>query len=99
MVVLFTIVRFWIVDDAKEMSPPEFENVWSPVHVGVIPWESAGAASLRMNVVATPFTAERPIVAEGFAPRGVVIHVPPIAKHPPERLMPFVAVVDAEPPR
>jgi hypothetical protein len=48
-------------------SPPAFQ-VWNPVHVGMMAWESAGAASERRKVFAVPLTAARPIVAEGFAP-------------------------------
>ena len=61
-------------------------NWWSPVQVGAIAWESAGAASLRMKVVAEPFTAERPMVAVGFAPVADVMMQEPVEsrKHPPE---------------
>ena len=43
------------------------EKVCKPVHVGTIAWESAGAASLLMMLVADPFTAVRPMLAEGLA--------------------------------
>lgn len=45
-----------------------FWNVCAPVHVGLIPCDSAGAASDRMYVVAVPLVALKPIVALGFAP-------------------------------
>ncbi|MEN9342047.1 MAG: hypothetical protein RIQ54_303 [Candidatus Parcubacteria bacterium] len=40
----------------------------NPLHNGVIPWDSAGAASERINVFAVPFIADKPICAVGFAP-------------------------------
>jgi hypothetical protein len=43
-------------------------NVWSPLHVGAIAWDNAGAASLRIKVFAVPFCAERVTETEGFAP-------------------------------
>ena len=42
-------------------------NVCKPVHVGTIACDNAGAASLRIAVVAEPFTAVSPIVAVGSA--------------------------------
>ena len=85
------------VEDAVLMKPPVLK-IWSPVHVGVIDWESAGAASERMKVSAEPFTAASPMVAEGFAPRGAgARHVPFTAKQPLAMLMPSAAVVVAPP--
>jgi hypothetical protein len=46
-------------------------NVCNPVHVGTIACDSAGAASDRMNVKATPLTAASPTLAVGLAPDGV----------------------------
>ena len=67
-------------------------NWWSPVHVGAIDCESAGAASLRIAVRAVPFTAVRPIEAEGLAKVTPVWQVPEMEKHPPERSMPLAKV-------
>src|SRR5438128_585178 len=44
-------------------------DVTSPVKL-----PKAGAASLRINVVAEPFTAAVPIVAVGLAPLGVALN-------------------------
>jgi hypothetical protein len=52
-----------------------FEKVCVPVHVGEIACDSAGAPSLRRNVVADPFTAESPTLAVGFAPTGAAAGV------------------------
>ncbi len=38
-----------------------------PVHVGTMAWDSAGAASLLMEVVDDPLTAVKPMVAVGEA--------------------------------
>jgi len=54
-----------IVDVPVDVMPPV--KVCSAVHVGAMACDNAGAASLRMAVVAVPFTAVRPIVAEGLA--------------------------------
>ena len=43
-------------------------NSCRPVHTGVIDWERAGAPSERVNVLAVPFTAVSPTLAEGLAP-------------------------------
>jgi hypothetical protein len=69
VLVLLSMVKSSMVEVALEMSPPV--NVWSPLHVGVIDWDSAGAASLRIKVLAEPFTAVRPMEAVGFAPNTV----------------------------
>ena len=45
----------------------------NPVQVGEIVWFKAGAASLRIKVVAVPFIADSPIEAVGLADVGVVI--------------------------
>ena len=46
---------------------PDVLNVHEPVIFGVMACDNAGAASDRMKVVALPFTAVNPIVAEGSA--------------------------------
>ena len=54
-----------MADVPVEVMPPV--NVCKPVHVGTIACDNAGAASLRIAVVAEPFTAVSPIVAVGSA--------------------------------
>ena len=84
-------------ESSVEEAPPV--NWWSPVHVGAIDCESAGAESLRMKVVALPLTAVRPRDAEGFAPVALVTrHVPLMEKHPPARSTPLAKVLVAEVP-
>ena len=43
-------------------------HMCNPVQVGAIATERAGAPSLRKKVLADPFTAVSPTLAEGFAP-------------------------------
>jgi len=75
-----------------EEAPPV--NWWRAVQVGAIDWESAGAASLLIAVVAEPLTAVRPIVPVGLAKEVLPVptHVPEIEKHPPARSMPLANV-------
>ncbi len=44
----------------------------APVHVGAMVTSRAGAASLRINVVAIPFCVASVTLTEGFAPVGIV---------------------------
>ncbi len=46
---------------------PLFWWVCAPVHVGVIVWSMAGAASERIAVLAEPFTVESPTLVLGLA--------------------------------
>lgn len=74
--------------------------MWFPVHVGEMACDSAGAASLRMNVDADPFTAVNPTLAVGFAAAGRLPHTtglllpadvitwPAVPKLPPTRTAP-----------
>lgn len=75
--VLDALLKFWMVEDAVEMSPPVLK-MCSPVQVGAMDWESAGEASLLMKVKAEPLFAVSPMVALGFAPTAEVVrHVVP----------------------
>jgi len=79
-----------------EEAPPV--NWWRPVQVGAMDWESAGAASLRIAVKAVPFTAVRPMEADGLAKVTPVWQVPFTEKHPPARSMPRAKVLVAAVP-
>lgn len=70
------------VDEALSMIPPVLK-VWSPVQVGMMLCESAGAPSERMKVVAEPFWVDKVTFADGFAPVAVEQVVQVSASVPP----------------
>jgi hypothetical protein len=57
-------------------------NVCTPLHVGTIACDNAGAPSERMKFVDTPFTAVSPIVPVGLAP---LVPPPATAQDPSPR--------------
>ena len=59
----------------RSATPDVGAKIWLPVHIGEIAWESNGAPSERMNVVALPLTVASPTVPVGFAAEGTAAGV------------------------
>lgn len=65
---LETIVELLNVEVELTVRVPVLLKICAPVHVGAMVTESAGAPSLRKNVLAEPLTVASPTEAEGLAP-------------------------------